>query len=650
MGSPTPEVRPPAGELRRTVAAAVLYLAITLLLAYPLALNPRSSVMPGDPDTDLFMWTLAWNTHALTTDPLSVFDANIYYPHRNTLAFSENLLGSTLFAAPVLWTTGDTILALNVVSLSSIVLSALGAFVLARRLGLGLPAALLCGMAFAFSPPRFFRLGQLHLTTLQWVPFCLAFMHTYLDGGWRRDLRIALGLFSLQVLTSGHGAVFLLVALVCLLGYRFLLGEALGPGRRLRDVGVPGVLLLTPAVLMFAPYRYVQEAFGLRRSLEGWETPASSFFASPAPLHRLLFERLGVAFAEEPSAFLFPGFLIVILAVAAVVPSRRERRTLDAAAAWPRGWPRLAFSVSLVAILAALVAVWIHAFGPIRVRAGGAMLLSARDPWRAWVVASVAAAMRLALIRRVPLRPRARLDAFSAGWRRFGVRHRRSAVAVYGLLTVLGILLAAGPPFGLWPLVYDLPGFNFLRVPSRFMLLAVLGLSVLAAFGFERLTARFGGRGRAMAAAGVTAVLIAECLTIPLPGYRRYDVVIPPADRWLATQPGPLVIAELPTDHHDERRQSTYMLHSMAHWQKTIHGHSGIRTPLHLELYGKLRDFPSAASMDMLTELGVTHIVLHPRMYEPEDWAEASAVFPTVQDRLERVYDDGDSQVFRLRR
>jgi hypothetical protein len=34
--------------------------------------------------------TLAWDTHAFTT-PLSIFDANIYYPERHTLAYSENL-------------------------------------------------------------------------------------------------------------------------------------------------------------------------------------------------------------------------------------------------------------------------------------------------------------------------------------------------------------------------------------------------------------------------------------------------------------------------------------------------------------------------------------------------------------------------------
>ncbi|MBA2604721.1 MAG: hypothetical protein H0U94_14135, partial [Acidobacteria bacterium] len=91
---------------REGVLATALFAGLLLVMAYPLPLHPASMTLPGDPDTDLFMWTLAWNTHALVQQPLSVFDANIYYPHRNTLAFSENLIGSTIFAAPVLWLTG----------------------------------------------------------------------------------------------------------------------------------------------------------------------------------------------------------------------------------------------------------------------------------------------------------------------------------------------------------------------------------------------------------------------------------------------------------------------------------------------------------------------------------------------------------------
>ena len=62
-----------------------------------------------NPDTHLFLWTLGWDVHAFTTQPLSIFDANIYYPQRLTLAYSENLIGSAFFAAPVLWLTGNSV-------------------------------------------------------------------------------------------------------------------------------------------------------------------------------------------------------------------------------------------------------------------------------------------------------------------------------------------------------------------------------------------------------------------------------------------------------------------------------------------------------------------------------------------------------------
>ena len=555
------------------VKAAALYVALTCLLAWPLACRPGAGAMPGDPDTDLFIWTLAWNTHALTTNPLAIFDANIYHPHPRTLAFSENLLGSTLVAAPVIWPTGDPLLALNIVALSSIVLSAIGAFVLARRVGLSVAAALICGLIFAFSPARFFRLGQIHLTTIQWIPFCLAFVHTYLKDGRRRDLRAAIALFTLQAYTSGHGAVFLTVALTCVAAYRLALGEPVALRRRSRDVGIAGVLLAAPLVLLALPYLYVQRTFGLRRSLADWQTPASSFFASPTPLHAQLFSLRSLGFETEPSAFLFPGILAIALAATALF----VRRT-------PVGPPRNGAPPA----------------APTR-----------HDRWTRW---------------------------------------RNDHVPLYALVTLLSILLAAGPPLGLWPLVYDLPGFSFLRVPSRFMLLGVLGIAVLGATAFDRLTIRLPARWQAAATVIAGAVLVAECYTIPLPGYRPYAVDIPAADRWLATQPGPLVIAELPTDYVNERRQSTYMLHSMALWQKTVHGHSGIRTRYHHDLFEKLRGFPSHDSFAALTAAGVTHVVVHPAMYDAADWRRAVGALPAFSDRWTQVYDDGTSQVYRLAR
>src|SRR5947209_1554911 len=204
-------------------AAAALYLALTILLTYPLSITADRTPPADDPDGHLFMWTLAWDAHAFVHQPWSIFDANIFYPNRNSLAYSENLIGSAFFAAPVLWITGNPVLAVNVVSLLSCMLCGLGAYVLARRVGLSAAAAVLTGLVFAFSPPRFFRFSQLHLTAVQWIPFTLASLHAYFERGRKRDLRLAIAFFTLQVLTSGHGGVFAAVAILLMLAYRLAL-------------------------------------------------------------------------------------------------------------------------------------------------------------------------------------------------------------------------------------------------------------------------------------------------------------------------------------------------------------------------------------------------------------------------------------------
>src|ERR1041385_746609 len=87
---------------RFIVALTVGYAALTVLLAYPLSIHPGSVITSPGTDTDLFMWTLAWDVHSFTHRPWSIFEANIFYPFPHTLAYSENLIGSAFLAAPML--------------------------------------------------------------------------------------------------------------------------------------------------------------------------------------------------------------------------------------------------------------------------------------------------------------------------------------------------------------------------------------------------------------------------------------------------------------------------------------------------------------------------------------------------------------------
>ncbi|MFM7737247.1 MAG: hypothetical protein ACKPBU_14865, partial [Alphaproteobacteria bacterium] len=66
-------------------------------------------------DSYLIAWILAWDTHALATRPVGLFDAPIFFPLRSTLALSEHLLGLQPLFAPVWLATRNAVLGANVV-------------------------------------------------------------------------------------------------------------------------------------------------------------------------------------------------------------------------------------------------------------------------------------------------------------------------------------------------------------------------------------------------------------------------------------------------------------------------------------------------------------------------------------------------------
>ncbi len=551
-------------EGRHLTTVTLIYAALTFVMAYPFSAHPGTTVLADVPDTHLFLWTLAWDAYAFLHQPFQIFDANIYYPYANTLAYSENLIGSAFIAAPVIWATGNYILAMNLAALATCVLCGTGGYLLARRLKIGIGGAFLCGLVFAFAPPRFFRMGQLHMTAVQWIPFSLAFLHTYLDTGSKRDLRLAIACFSLQALSSGHGAMFLAVAILGLAAYRVALGEPLAVLQRLRDIGVSGAYLMAPAVWVMLPYRIAQDEAGLKRGfLAGSEPNFASFVASPSRFHMYLQSLYwNTSPNVEADAFLFPGLLLPLLALLALVPIGRR---VDAA------------------------------HGTLRERL------------------------------------------------------RQNPILFYTLLALLCVLMFLPPPLGLWRFAYWLPVFNFTRVPSRFMILALLALAVVAGAGFERLFARVSQPRRLLAAAAIATLFLAEYSGYPFASV-PYAVDIPAVDLWLETRPKPFVVAEVPVPSRGnwgalERQQTTAMIHAMAHWQKTIHGYSGIRRPLHDRVYEELTEFPDHVSLTRLRELGVDYVVVHTDGYTDDQWR---AVQPLLErsSELRLEHSDGAGRVY----
>lgn len=637
----------------RGTCVVVLFLILTALLTFPLSFAPASRALPLSADTRLFLWTISWDVHALLHQPLRIFDANIFFPERHTLAYSEHLLGSALLGAPFLLATGNPLLAINVVLLLSCVLSAAGTYLLARRLGIGREGALAAGVVFAFASPRFSRLAQLHMATLQWIPFCLASLHAYAKARSRRHLLAAAALFTLQAVTSGHGGLFLLLAGALLLAYLWAFGLLPPPGRAVRDLGLAGILVLALNALFLLPYWQVQREVGLHRTLgavEEWTPNAVSFLAAPTYVQQALLSLIPALRqqVEGARAFLFPGWLTLVFAALAL----RRHRAPGTAVAPPIAaraplWVRVLDSLVVASGLTTLA---IHVAGGIDWTLGG-LRLSARNAERSALVFAGLVLVRLAAARRAPFAFAPPLRWLAAALRRQLEARMGVQVGFYVVLTLLSLWASLGPRLGFYTVLYRLvPGFDLIRVPSRLTILTLLALAVLAGFGFDR--AIEGTKRRAVFGALAVALLVTELAAFPLKAV-PYAIEIPVVDRWLATQPGPFAIVELPVaDPADAvasaRLHSHYMLHSTAHWHPILNGYSGLTPPRHERLFRVLTAFPDTASLAELEALGIRYVVVHGDLYAGAQRERAESRLAAFADRLNLEVQEGDGRVYSL--
>jgi len=151
-----------------------------------------------------------------------------------------------------------------------------------------------------------------------------------------------------------------------------------------------------------------------------------------------------------------------------------------------------------------------------------------------------------------------------------------------------------------------------------------------------------------MATVVMAALLLGEYWAYPFAGV-PFSINPPAIDRWLDTQPKPFAIAEVPAPSPGnlgelERHQTRSMFHATAHWQKTIHGYSSLRRPLHDRLYVELTGFPDATSLASLRAVGVTYVVVHTEDYGARWAAVEEQIAKSGALRLE--HSEGSGRVY----
>jgi hypothetical protein len=191
-----------------------------------------------------------------------------------------------------------------------------------------------------------------------------------------------------------------------------------------------------------------------------------------------------------------------------------------------------------------------------------------------------------------------------------------AAAALAALLVALSLgreVLVFGHDLGPGPyrlLHLAVPGFQFIRIPERLGLLAMLFVALLVGQAVTFLRAAGPRVARAALALAITVPL--EHIS-PLPLTERIPVWgdVPAVYRWLARD-GARAVAEVPVRGEGLIRKETLEEYfSTYHFKPIIHGYVSYPPLLSVLLRRAAADFPSESSVQALQRVGVDTVVVH---------------------------------------
>jgi hypothetical protein len=316
----------PQPVTRCQVAVSVLGYALLLaVMSWPLVKDPLHQGMTDRPDGRLNAWILAWDIHAIVHEPGRLFQAPIFHPMPDALAFSENLLLPALLSAPAL-AAGGPVLAYNFVLLLSLLVSGLGVELLVRRCTGDWFAAFVAGAVFAAGAHRWVRLAHLHAEVTLFLPFALLALDRFFE---RRTLARAL-LVGLLLALQGLSSIYLGAITATALCAAALVGVFGGIG--LRDLGRLGAgfvlagLLLLPVAAPYFRMRAFQGVEFTRATVAEYATTLESYAASGTRAYGGLTRRH--LDPERVQDTLFPGLLTLVVGLSGLAAAPRRYRAV----------------------------------------------------------------------------------------------------------------------------------------------------------------------------------------------------------------------------------------------------------------------------------------------------------------------------------
>ena len=639
-------------------SAALVYAAVTALFFRNLLPGLATHLYSDLGDTLLNTAILVWNAKQVPlTDAWWNFPG--YAPLEGVTAFTEHLLLTYPIATPIIWTTGNPILAYNVLFLLSPVLNGVATYALVRELTQSRVASFIAGLAFAFAPYQAVQLSHIQQMMSFGMPIALLGLHRYLGPARpARDVpverRRALALFGFGWFVTALSNAYMLMffpVLVVLWCVWFIRPRE---WRRLVPIAITAVVAVLPLAPLLWGYHVRHAAYGLVRAFNEIRYFSADIVGLGGMYYRSMAWR-GILPHDFEEGALFPGFTIVALAVFAIysgraviacgaspvglawaglTPLRGSAASAGQARPAPQektrpapqestSWSRRLLITSAVLTLIVLARVWTGPWG----WHFGRIPLPPFQPMRLFTIAfaiCLAGLLSSATVRRA--------------W------HRRDPVMFYAIAVVALLLLALGPEpawekpwralwFGPYRLLMELPGFDSVRVPARTWLPAVLCLAVLAGCGVATMLQRY-VRHRRILVAGLAMAIVFE-------GFIYDQTYLVPRPMRAGAIPAGAVVLDLPMEEGYWNAVPQYR--AVVGDYRSINGYSGYEPRHFTPLRRALADMVPGA-LDSYRRGSDLYVIIRPGQNgNVTKWL-------TAQDGMEHLFDVDQAKIYRMGR
>ncbi len=315
---------------REVVVALVVGLLMAIVVTWPLV-TKLGHVGHDAFDPRFQAWTIDWVQHKLGS-PSSLFDANIFAPEPNTLAYSDSLLGIAIPMLPFRWLGVSPIGQLNIALLLSFAATFASGYLFGRVVTRSMVVGAVTGVAFAFGPFGSVSGGAIHAAAHAGVGVAATAAWWLADRA--RDRRSLLGPAALltaalvwQASVSFYPGAYAFGAAAVILLVRW---RSLGTRGWLWALGTLGVAGACTLVMAIPYFQVRNDQPGFRRTLADLPPLAADFGASDPRLSiwgSLLGKGSGWPIYGEPA---FPGLVLLVLAPIGAITGWRgaaRRRT-----------------------------------------------------------------------------------------------------------------------------------------------------------------------------------------------------------------------------------------------------------------------------------------------------------------------------------